>query len=89
MESLNSFYSERREYQVKIKELEDVIEELNKKLGSSSDKTQEKEKAITNINQKLSKMSRTKAMINDCLSEASGSIRNALALGIYNTYHTL
>ena len=80
LENLNSFYSERREFQNKIEELENVIESLNKKLGSTSTNTKEKEKAITNINQKLSKMSRTKAMINDCLSEASGSIRAALVI---------
>ena len=80
LENLNSFYSERREFQNKIEELENVIENLNKKLGSTSTNTKEKEKAITNINQKLSKMSRTKAMINDCLSEASGSIRAALVI---------
>ena len=84
LENLNSFYSERREFQNKIEELENVIENLNKKLGSTSTNTKEKEKAITNINQKLSKMSRTKAMINDCLSEASGSIRAALVTFFVN-----
>lgn len=85
LENLNSFYSERREFQNKIEELENVIENLNKKLGSTSTNTKEKEKAITNINQKLSKMSRTKAMINDCLNEASGSIRAALVIFFVNS----
>ena len=80
LEGLNSFYSERREYQNKITSLEEVIDELNKKLGSNTDKSKEKEIAITNINTKLNKMARTKQMINSCLNEASGSIRAALAL---------
>ena len=53
---------------------------MNKKLGSNTDKSKEKEIAITNINTKLNKMARTKQMINSCLNEASGSIRAALAL---------
>ena len=82
LEGLNSFYSERREYQNKITSLEEVIDELNKKLGSNTDKSKEKEIAITNINTKLNKMARTKQMINSCLNEASGSIRTALALAV-------
>ena len=56
LEGLNSFYSERREYQNKITSLEEVIDELNKKLGSNTDKSKEKEIAITNINTKLNKI---------------------------------
>ena len=78
--SLNSFYSERRSYQNKIKELEEVIEQLNKKLGSSNEKTKQREASIADINKKLTGMSKTKTMINQCLSQASGSIRSALAL---------
>ena len=78
--SLNSFYSERRGYQNKIKELEDVIEELNKTLGSSTATTKEREASIADINKRLTGMSKTKNMINLCLSEASVSIKAALAL---------
>lgn len=78
--SLNSFYSERRGYQNKIKQLEDVIEELNKKLGSSTATTKEREASIADINKKLRGLSKNKDMINVCLNEASGSIRAALAL---------
>ena len=46
--SLNSFYSERRNYQNKIKDLEDVIEQMNKKLGSSTATTKEREASIGN-----------------------------------------
>ena len=77
---MNSFYSERRSYQNKIKELEEVIEQLNKKLGSSNEKTKQREASIADINKKLTGMSKTKTMINQCLSQASGSIRSALAL---------
>lgn len=80
MASLNSFYSERRNYQNKIKQLEGVIEEVNKKLGSSTETTKEREVSIANINKKLTGLSKTKEMINMCLNEASGSIRAALAL---------
>ena len=51
--SLNSFYSERRSYQNKIKDLEVVIEELNKKLGSSTAMTKEREASIAVINKRL------------------------------------
>ena len=78
--SLNSFYSERRNYQNKIKDLEDVIGELNGKLGSSTATTKDREASIANINKKLTGLSKTKDMINLCLNEASGSIRAALAL---------
>lgn len=78
--SLNSFYSERRNYQNKIKELEEVIEELDKKLGSSTETTKAREASIADINKRLTGLNKTKEMINMCLSEASGSIRAALAL---------
>ena len=54
--SLNSFYSERRSYQNKIKDLEMVIEELNKKLGSSTAMTKEREASIAVINKRLTGM---------------------------------
>ena len=73
--SLNSFYSERRNYQNKIKDLEDVIGDLNGKLGSSTATTKDREASIANINKKLTGLSKTKDMINLCLNEASGSIR--------------
>ncbi len=47
--SLKSFYSERRNYQKKIKDLEDAIEELNNKLGSSTATTKEREASIGNM----------------------------------------
>ena len=78
--SLNSFYSERRNYQNKIKDLEEVIDDLNSKLGSSTATTKDREASISNINKKLTGLSKTKEMINQCLNEASGSIRAALAL---------
>lgn len=53
---------------------------MNKKLGSSTATTKEREASIADINKKLTGMSKTKNMINQCLSEASGSIRSALAL---------
>ena len=80
LESLNSFYSERRSYQNKIKDLEDVIEEMKSKIGSSSATTKDREASIADINKKLIGLSKTKNMINLCLNEASGSIRAALAL---------
>lgn len=78
--SLNSFYSERRNYQNKIKELEEVIEEMDKKLGSSTETTKQREASIADINKRLTGLNKTKEMINMCLNEASGSIRAALAL---------
>ena len=57
---MKAFYSERRNYQNRIKDLESVIADLNKKLGSSTETTKEKEASITDINLKLRGLSKAK-----------------------------
>jgi hypothetical protein len=80
LKDLNAFYSERRSNEQKISSLESKIAELELRLGASTATTKEKEVAISDINQQLRGVAKTKDIINLCLSEASTLIRAALSL---------
>ena len=55
------------------------------KLGTNTEATKEREAAISDMTKKLKGVSRTKEIINVCLTEASISIRAALG-NIKNDY---
>jgi uncharacterized coiled-coil DUF342 family protein len=82
LRKLSSFFTERRKYEARIGRLEAEIDELHKALGSSADSTREKDTAITEMKATLTGVARTRDAVNTALTEASGSIRAALALQV-------
>ena len=79
---LDKYKSQRRVYEKKVSNLKGEIAKLNNKLGKDALVTKEREAAISDMNKKLKGVSKTKEIINVCLSEASISIRTALALEV-------
>ena len=83
---LDKYKSQRRVYEKKVNNLKSEITKLNNKLGKDAMASKEREAAISDMNKKLKGVSRTKEIINVCLSEASVSIRAALALEVMQTF---
>ncbi len=77
---MSSFYAERRKYEARIGRLEAEIDELHKTLGTTTDSTKEKDKAINDMKATLTGVAKTRDAVNTALAEASDSIRAALAL---------
>ena len=75
---MDTYKREKKQYETKVKNLKSEIDNLNNKLGTTTAATKEREAAISDMNKKLKGVSRTKDIINVCLSEASISIRAAL-----------
>ena len=83
---LDKYKSQRRVYEKKVNNLKSEITKLNNKLGKDAMASKEREAAISDMNKKLKGVSRTKEIINVCLSEASVSIRAALALEVMQAF---
>ena len=84
---LDKYKSQRRVYEKKVNNLKSEITKLNNKLGKDAMASKEREAAISDMNKKLKGVSRTKEIINVCLSEASVSIRAALALEVMQAFY--
>ena len=78
LKRVDKFTHEKKQYEKKVKNLKSEISNLNTKLGTNTEATKEREAAISDMTKKLKGVSRTKEIINVCLTEASISIRAAL-----------
>ena len=85
LKRVDKYKQEKKQYESKVKNLKSEISNLNNKLGTTTAATKEREAAISDMNKKLKGVSKTKEIINVCLTEASISIR--AALGMYSIYH--
>lgn len=74
--------AERRQFEEKIHRLESELQEAKDSLQTNSSSVREKESTISEIKMRLAGISRTRDIINDCLAEASSSIKAALALHV-------
>ena len=84
MQNVSSFHAERRQYEDRIGRLETELKEAKASLFNNLVSVKEKESTMSEIKLKLAGMSRTKDTINSCLTEASESIKSALALQVRN-----
>ena len=78
LKRVDKYTHEKKQYEKKVKNLKSEISNLNTKLGTNTEATKEREAAISDMTKKLKGVSRTKEIINVCLTEASISIRAAL-----------
>ena len=78
LKRVDKYTHEKKQYEKKVKNLKSEISNLNSKLGTNTETTKEREAAISDMTKKLKGVSRTKEIINVCLTEASISIRAAL-----------
>ena len=85
LKRVDKYTHEKKQYEKKVKNLKSEISSLNMKLGTNTEATKEREAAISDMTKKLKGVSRTKEIINVCLTEASISIRAALG-NIKNDY---
>ena len=88
LKRVDKYTHEKKQYEKKVKNLKSEISHLNTKLGTNTEATKEREAAISDMTKKLKGVSRTKEIINVCLTEASISIRAALG-NIKTNYNTL
>ena len=80
LKRVDKYKQEKKQYESKVKNLKSEISNLNTKLGTTTAATKEREAAISDMNNKLKGVSKTKEIINVCLTEASISIRAALGM---------
>ena len=89
LKRVDKYKHEKKQYESKVKNLKSEISTLNTKLGATTSATKEREVAISDMNKKLKGVSKTKEIINVCLTEASISIRAALGKIISSFYQSL
>ena len=88
LKRVDKYKQEKKQYESKVKNLKSEISNLNTKLGTTTAATKEREAAISDMNKKLKGVSKTKEIINVCLTEASISIRAALGMQyIYRAFN--
>ena len=82
MQKQGVLQAERRQFEERINRLESELQEANLALQTNASSAKEKESTISEFKMRLAGVSKTKDVINECLTEASGSIKAALALQV-------
>lgn len=82
LQTLGSYYVERRNLELKINTLEGEIKELEESARAATKENKEKTAAIADLQTKMNSLKMTNSKIKMCLVQTAGSIKLALDLQV-------